>query len=510
MLWLVLLSAAPAQDASRGWLEQARTAFQRQQLAAARTAAAKALALSPRLAEAEVILGLIATLERNPAEAEAHFARAVSFEPANYRTHAYLGATLLAQGRRREAEASFRRVLALQPGNAAAHYNLGTIALAEGRAQEAQGHFRAVLRGNTGDVPALMGLLDTQAALGQSAAALTTARRLAASVPPSELAPLAARLVSAGLYAPAVPLLERLVQAEPQSLEARYNLGLACFRAGLLDAARAALQPLLSSAQSADAYHLLGSVEEKAGRPAEALAAFAAAAKADASEDHRIAYGSALVRRGVPEQAAPVFQEAAAAFPESTRARLGLASAQYLAGQYGEAAATLLETVRLHPGAAPAYDLLGRAFESAPAELQPAILTVYWRYLQRQPNDAAAFTHFAAMLQGPGRPASAEYGTPRQHLERALALDAKFAPAHYQLGVLAQQDGRWSDAERHLERAVQLEPTQASAHYRLAAVYQKLGKREQATKAQALFQRWKAAEAAAERSTFLQPLQGDR
>lgn len=504
VLLLALLRAAPAEENSQVWLEQARAAYGRQQFAAARTAAENALKLAPRSAEAEVILGLIDTSERKLEPAKAHFARAVALEPANYRTHAYLGSTYLAQGRPRDAERSFRRVLELRPDNPSAHYNLGTIALAENKHSSALEHFTAALRSNPADVPALVGLLESQIALSRGRDAAVTAGKLASAAPVAALAPLAAQLVKAEAYAPAIPLFERLAQAEPQSFEARYNLALAQYRAGALDSARNNLETLLSEPRRAEAYNLLSSVHEKAGRIAESVNAAAEAARLSPTEDFRIDHGSALARAGDLAGAARAFGGAVQAFPSSARAQLGLASVQYLGGRYEDAASTLLATIRAHPNNAAAYDLLGRAFESA-GPLQPEILRVFQQHVQSKPRDPAAYTHFAAMLQSSGA-APNEYGSPREHLEQALKLEPNFAPAHYQLGVIAQAEGRLAEAAKAYEQAIRLSPEHATAYYRLAAVYQKLGLSEKAQHARDTFRRLKAGHADAERADVMQRL----
>ena len=129
LLSILLLFSAPG-DNARGWLLKAQQHFERRQWEESRQAAAKALEIDPTLSDAEVILGLIATMRSDFSEAEKHFLRAVSIEPRNPRTHAYLGSTYLQEKRLDAAARSFRKVLELDPGNTAARYNLGLVALA--------------------------------------------------------------------------------------------------------------------------------------------------------------------------------------------------------------------------------------------------------------------------------------------------------------------------------------------------------------------------------------------
>jgi hypothetical protein len=47
------------------------------------------------MGDAEILLGLIATLQSRFGEAGKHFLRGMALEPENYQAHAYLGSTYL-------------------------------------------------------------------------------------------------------------------------------------------------------------------------------------------------------------------------------------------------------------------------------------------------------------------------------------------------------------------------------------------------------------------------------
>jgi Tfp pilus assembly protein PilF len=59
-------------------------------------------------------------------------------------------------------------------------------------------------------------------------------------------------------------------------------------------------------------------------------------------------------------------------------------------------------------------------------------------------------------------------------LKKALALDPSLAPAHLQLGIIAQAEGRTEESLRFFERAASLDPKMPAPHYRLGLAYQKL------------------------------------
>jgi tetratricopeptide (TPR) repeat protein len=429
------------------------------------------------------------------ASAGKHFRRAVSLAPSDYRTHAYLASNQLNQKQTAEARASFKRVLELNPGNQVAHYNLGVIALLESKPAEALPHFQAVHRANPRDTAVLIGLLEAEVLLRKPVGAtVQKIERLTTGAAP-ERQQAAVVLIAGEQYEAAIPLLRGIRDSNPGSFDAAYNLALACFRAGKLDEASAALQPLLGGRRAGEAYRLLGAVQERAGSP-EALRSFAEAVRLDPSEDSRVDYASALVMAGDFDKAIAIFADAQKAFPRSQRVRLGLGSAQYLAGLYPEAAETLLAAVRAQPASAAAYDLLGRTYESVPAR-QEEIKQLFAEYLRRNPRDAAAYTHYATMTGD------------KQYLHRALEINPRFAAAHFQLGAMAQRDDDLPTAAAAFERAAALEPNYATAHYRLGTVLQKMGKTQQAQAEFALFRKLRAEEGKQERQSVMRSL-GDR
>src|SRR5262245_62050573 len=78
--YLLQASSSPVLQ-EQDWFAKARQYFEKQEWGKAQQAATKALEINPRLAEAEILLGLIATARQQPREAEPQFERAVSLRP---------------------------------------------------------------------------------------------------------------------------------------------------------------------------------------------------------------------------------------------------------------------------------------------------------------------------------------------------------------------------------------------------------------------------------------------
>lgn len=73
----------------------ARDLFNQHNWDKAAVAAEEALAADPNMGDAEILLGLIATVQSRFGEAEKHFLRGVALEPENYPAHTYLGSSYL-------------------------------------------------------------------------------------------------------------------------------------------------------------------------------------------------------------------------------------------------------------------------------------------------------------------------------------------------------------------------------------------------------------------------------
>jgi tetratricopeptide (TPR) repeat protein len=359
-----------------------------------------------------------------------------------------------------------------------ANYNLGLIALQQNATTEALRRFETVLRVSRSDVPALTGVLTCQLILRRTADARRTAQQLQGSLQDRDprLLQVAALLAEHGDSAAAIPIMERVHEAFPQSWEVNYNLAAACFQTAQYDRAAEIVRPFAGPQGKADASDLLGAIEEKRGRAADAERAFQeAAAREPSNEDYCFDYGNSFVQHGKVTSAIAVFRTAVADLPRSWKLRVGLGSAYYFAADYESAAGALLEAVRLKPDSTAAWFLLGETYESA-VSVQPAIETAFGSYLKSAPRDAWAYYHYGAILyqraQASGR---GGYQQAMLNLNQALRLNPKFAQAYFELGLIAMAEGKTEQSMAALQKAVSLEPGFAAAHYRLGLAYKRVG-----------------------------------
>jgi tetratricopeptide (TPR) repeat protein len=102
------------------------------------------------------------------------------------------------------------------------------------------------------------------------------------------------------------------------------------------------------------------------------------------------------------------------------------------------------------------------------------------RFAREYPDNAAANYYYALSLRG--RTAQRNSADANRHaadlLRKAIKLKPDWADAHYQLGLLYEDQAVLNDAIREYQAAVRLQPSLATAHYRLAQLYKKKGQQE--------------------------------
>ena len=82
-----------------------------------------------------------------------------------------------------------------------------------------------------------------------------------------------------------------------------------------------------------------------------------------------------------------------------------------------------------------------------------------------------------------------EFGEAEALLREAIRYDASAAKAHYQLGMLLEQQDHLNEAVAALKHAAASDRDYAEPHYALARIYRRQGKTDAATEAMATFQR---------------------
>ena len=247
------------------------------------------------------------------------------------------------------------------------------------------------------------------------------------------------------------------------------------------------VRAVLPRRDTPDVHHLLGDALEAAGDLLGAAEEFQKASHGEASEENLFDWGNCLLQLRAYVPATDVLAEAVKRFPRSARLQVGLGIVRYARGQFEDAIRAFCVAADLEPGDERPYLFLGEMY-GVSAELAPEVTKRLARFVERQPGHALGH-FFYAMSLWKGTPGAAPAPEVQVHLKKAVALDPRLAKAHFQLGVLYGDEGRYPEAIAALEEAVRLEPSMAQAHYRLAQAYRRTGQEERAARSLEAFGR---------------------
>jgi tetratricopeptide (TPR) repeat protein len=283
-------------------------------------------------------------------------------------------------------------------------------------------------------------------------------------------------LAAALLAAPPVPSIDEELARAASALEA-----------GQATQAVEIIRGVLPRRDTPAVRHLLGDALEAAGDLLGAAEEFQKAAHGEASEENLFDWGNSLLQLRAYVPATDVLAEAVKRFPRSARLQVGLGIVRYARGQFEDAIRAFGAAADLEPDDERPYLFLGEMY-GVSAELAPEVTKRLARFVEKQPGHALGH-FFYAMSLWKGTPGAAPSPEVQVHLKKAVALDPRLAKAHFQLGVLYGDEGRYPEAITALEEAVRLEPSMAQAHYRLAQAYRRTGQEELAAKALEAFGR---------------------
>jgi tetratricopeptide (TPR) repeat protein len=288
-------------------------------------------------------------------------------------------------------------------------------------------------------------------------------------------------LVRGGKAHDAIPYLDRAAKLKPADYQSAYALALANADAGNYERAREVAEALLPHHSQGELHHLLADVQEKLGNSLEAVREYERAATLDPSEPYLFDWGSELLLHHAPEPALEVFTNGNRMFPHSVRMLIGIGATWFARGSYDLAIDRICQASELDPKDSSPYLFLGR-IEIAQAVPSETLVEKLHRFVTLQPENAAANYYYAVGLWK-RRKSSGDAAGARQVeslLNQAIDIDAKFAAAYLQLGILHSDQGAISRAVSDYRHAIQAEPHLEEAHYRLAQAYRQTGEPDKA------------------------------
>ncbi len=318
-----------------------------------------------------------------------------------------------------------------------------------------------------------------------------------------------AKLAEHGLFEPARAVFQRSVDDYPESFEARYNLALADiplrnFQEGKKELDAAAPQ---SQEQQLAREYLKGKIYDALEQPEAAEQSYTAAFRgAPRQENYALDLGMFYLRRRQYAKAIDTLAAGVKYHADSVYMELGLALAQVLGDDPPRAVATCRKIVAKDPNFSPARLLLATAlymngeYQNCLTETEVAV---------RQPGTPPylQYLHAASLLKS----GSKDYTTMLRDLDAANSGISSCAFCYFTESKVYEQMGDDADAIRNLETLVtRVDPEFAQGWYRLASLYQHVNRRDEAAKALARFRALRTAQTDREteylRQTFLDAL----
>jgi tetratricopeptide (TPR) repeat protein len=279
-----------------------------------------------------------------------------------------------------------------------------------------------------------------------------------------------------GDFKAAVPYLRKAFEIDPTNYDNGYDLALVYLETGATQSSREVIQALIQRQDKAELHNLLGDVEEKDGNVQQSAEQYETAARMDPSEKNLFDLANELLLHRGFQPALKVLDFATQKYPHSAKLRVALGVAHYSLGQYNQALEALCDAVDLDPKDTRALDFLGKMYDVAPEKANEVTRRLA-RFAREYPANAATNYYYALSLRRrttEDHSASADRQAERLLL-RATKLSPEWPDAHYQLGLLYEDESLQDKAIREYQVAVRLRPDLAKAHYRLGRLYEKNG-----------------------------------
>ena len=293
-----------------------------------------------------------------------------------------------------------------------------------------------------------------------------------------------------------IPYMEKAQSLDPSNYVSGYDLALAYFEVHDYPKARQQIEVMLSRRDSAELHSLLADVEEATGNYVRAAEQYQQASRMDPTEDRIFDWGTELLAHSAWDAAIEVFSRGVALHPESAKLNLGLGVALYSHHDYEGAVKALCAAADLQPSQSWPYVFLGKLYNIASGVQAGEVRKRLAHFVQIQPANAEAFYYYALSLWNRDENSDANLAQVESLLNKAVTLNAQFADAHLQLGILYADERKYADAIRELQKATTLQPNSATAHYHLAQAYMRTGEKPNAQQELQAFERLRKQEQA--------------
>ncbi len=290
-----------------------------------------------------------------------------------------------------------------------------------------------------------------------------------------ELIQEAYELHHAGKLTTAEKLYNKLLEEQPEHIDALFLLGTLNLQQGDYDTACIFFRKTLNLVPNhAMALCNLGTTLQRSDNYEEAISSYrkAISLKPDYVDAH-CNLGNAFREQGKLEEAIICYKEAIKLNPINADLYCNLGNTFKEHGNLGESVECYRKASELDQNNTEFHCNLGAALQESGA-LEEAILS-YKEAVKLDPGYSMAFSNLGSALQESGKPEEAITS-----FERAIALNPDYAEAHNNLGTSLLEQGKLEDAITCHKRAIELNPDCAEAHNNLGTALMKQGNHENA------------------------------
>jgi predicted Zn-dependent protease len=388
---------------------------------------------------------------------------------------------LASSGNLQRAEQILLQLEKEHPGHWEVRYRLGVVLLRQQKMALAGERLEEAARLAPRSPLVWLGAAQTRLQLGQRDEAIAAADRALVLAPqePGVARALAMFYSQAGEFAKAADQELRWAQASPQDRESPARAAELYLRAGNADKAIQLAEKILERDDSAALRNLLGQAYRLKGNPGRAVEELQTAIRLDPDKPAYYAdLAQLFIDHRTPQPAVLALEQGLQRNTNQPELMRLLGVAYYGTGDTSKALDAFLRLIELQPDSEVAYASLETLVPDAGSRL-PEIVARLHVFSEHKPSNPVGYFLQARALQAGSPDKAAEI---RALLEKAIAVEPVFWPAHFELHKLLLESGDTAGAARALEKTIELNPEYAAAHYSLAQLYAGLGDRERARK----------------------------
>jgi radical SAM protein with 4Fe4S-binding SPASM domain len=275
--------------------------------------------------------------------------------------------------------------------------------------------------------------------------------------------------------AEALPIIEKILEAQPSYAEAYANRALIKLRAkDTVGAIKEAEKAVLLKPHLAQVWWLLSSLYYESNNLTAAIKALRSAHKNDPENIvFMVQLAEFLQQDNKANEAIPILEQATEFAPKDANAWTNLGVALQQEEKIADAKLAYQKALAINPRSAVISSNLG-AIAKDDGEWESA-LQYFEKAIAIKPDFAEGHSNLGNTLKELGRLEEAEAS-----YTKAITLKPDYADAHNNLGNTLQELGNFEEAKESYTQAIALKPDSADAHNNLGNTLQELGKLEEA------------------------------